>query len=232
MICNERHDMMDDYLDGELPQRQREAFERHLNDCAGCQQRLSREQVLRADLKAMPVPAPSAGFAERVLRQAVESNVSHPNHRHGFVTGFGSALVAGLALWVVVGLFPDPQGVAPEGAGPLQMVSIALNALNEEQDVTLVFNAERIVLGARISIELPDNVIIAGYPGRKRLEWSTDLAKGSNLLRLPVIATRADAGQLVAHIEYGNKVTTLKIQLDVRKPGLTGTVELPTQRMA
>ena len=232
MTCNERHDMMDDYLDGELPQRQREAFERHLNDCAGCQQRLAREQVLRADLKAMPVPAPSAGFAERVLRQAVESNVSH-HHRHGFVTGFGSALLAGLALWVVVGLFfPGPQGVAPEGAGPLQMVSIALNALNEEQDVTLVFNAERIVLGARISIELPDNVIIAGYPGRKRLEWSTDLAKGSNLLRLPVIATRADAGQLVAHIEYGNKVTTLKIQLDVRKPGLTGTVELPTQRMA
>lgn len=231
MTCNERHNMMDDYLDGELPQLQREAFERHLNVCAGCRQRLSREQVLRADLKAMPVPAPSAGFAERVLRQAAESNVSH-HHRHGFVTGFGSALVAGLALWVVVGLFPDPQGVAPEGTGPLQTVSIVLNALNEEQDVTLVFNAERVVLGARISIELPDNVAIAGYPGRKRLEWNTDLAKGSNLLRLPVIATGMDAGQLIAHIEHDNKVTTLKIQLEVRKPGLTGTVKLPAQRMA
>ncbi|HFE32745.1 MAG TPA: hypothetical protein ENJ17_05490 [Gammaproteobacteria bacterium] len=226
MTCNELHNLLDDYLDGELPQAQREAFERHLGDCAGCQQRLSREQRWRADLKAMPVPAPSADFAERVLRQAVESNVDH-HHRHGFVTGFGSALVAGLALWVVVGLFPNPQGVAPQGTEPLQTVSITLN---EQQDVALVFNAERVVLGARISIELPDNVAIAGYPGRKRLEWQTDLAKGSNLLRLPVIAT--DAGQLVAHIEHDNKVTTLKIQLEVRKPGLTGTVELPAQRMA
>ena len=176
----------------------------------------------------MPVPAPSADFAERVLRQAVERNVDH-HHRHGFVTGFGSALVAGLALWVVVGLFPGPQGVAPDGKEPLQMVSIALN---ETQDVKLVFNAERVVLGAKISIELPENVTIAGYPGRRHLEWQTDLAKGSNLLRLPVVATQADAGQLVAHIEHGNKVTTLKIQIDVQKPGLTGTVVLPAQRMA
>ncbi len=228
MTCNELHNLLDDYLDGELPQAQRTAFERHLDGCAACRRQLSREQALRADLKAMPVPAPSADFAERVLRQAVESNVDH-HHRHGFVTGFGSALVAGLALWVVVGLFPVPQDTAPSGQAPLQTVSIALN---ETQDVKLVFNAERVVLGAKISIELPDNVAIAGYPGRKRLEWQTDLAKGSNLLRLPVIATGTDAGQLVAHIEHDNKVTTLKIQLDVQKPDLTGTVRLPAQRMA
>lgn len=231
MTCNALHGLMDDYLDNELSPVQRVSFERHLNECTGCQQWLSRERLLRADLKAMPVPAPSADFAERVLRQSVEGNVSH-HHRHGFVTGFGSALVAGLALWIVVGFFPVQQQVAPEKTGPLQTVSITLDALNKTQDVALVFNAGRAVLGARVSIELPDNITIAGYPGRKRLEWSTDLAKGSNLLRLPVIASQVDVGQLIAHIEHDNKVTTLRIQLDVRKPGLTGTVELPTQRMA
>ncbi len=231
MTCNALHGLMDDYLDDELPAVQRVSFEHHLNDCTGCQQRLSRERLLRADLKAMPVPASSADFAERVLRQAVEGRVSH-HHRHGFVTGFGSALVAGLALWVVVGFFPVQQVVSPEKTGPLQTVSITLDALNKTQDVALVFNAGRAVLGARVSIELPDNITIAGYPGRKRLEWNTDLAKGSNLLRLPVIASQVDIGQLIAHIEHENKVTTLRIQLDVRKPGLTGIIELPAQRMA
>ncbi|HEB92543.1 MAG TPA: hypothetical protein ENI94_03565 [Gammaproteobacteria bacterium] len=231
MTCDGFYERIDDYLDNELPAAQQDAFERHLNDCAGCQRRFSRQQALRADLKAMPVPAPSVDFAERVLRQAVKSNVSH-HHRHGFVTGFGSALVAGLALWVVIGFFPAQQAVAPQGAEPLQIVSIALDALNEKQDVSLVFNAERAVLGARISIELPDNVTIAGYPGRKRLEWRTDLAKGSNLLRLPVIASQANSGQLIAHIEHDNRVTTLKIQIDVQKPGVTGSVGLPVQRMA
>jgi len=229
MKCNELNNLMDDYLDGELPLAQREAFDGHLNDCAGCRSQFKQEQAFRADLKAMPVPAPSAGFADRVLRQAVESNVSH-HHRHGFVTGFGSALVAGLALWVVVGLFPvQQQGVAPDGKEPLQTVAITLN---ETQDVKLVFNAAHQVRGAKITIELPDNVMIAGYPGRNRLEWQTDLAKGSNLLRLPVVASQADAGQLVAHIEHDNKVTTLKIRIEVQKPGLTGTVGLPDQRMA
>ena len=228
MTCNELNKMMDDYLDGELPQAQREAFERHLNDCAGCRSQLSQEQAFRAELKAMPVPAPSADFAERVLRQAVERNVGH-HHRHGFVTGFGSALVAGLALWVVVGLFPVQQGVVPDGKEPLQTVSIALN---ETQDVKLVFNAAHEVRGAKITIELPENVMIAGYPGRNRLEWQTDLAKGSNLLRLPVIASQAEAGQLVAHIEHDNKVTTLKLRIEVQKPGLRGDVQLPDQRMA
>ncbi len=231
MTCDGFYGRIDDYLDNELPAAQRDAFERHLDDCAGCQQRFLREQALRADLRAMPIPAPSVDFAERVLRQAVKNDVRH-HHRHGFVTGFGSALVAGLALWVVIGFLPVQHAVVPQGAEPRQIVSIALDALNEKQDVSLVFNAERAVLGARISIELPDNVIIAGYPGRKRLEWRTDLAKGSNLLRLPVIASQADSGQLIAHIEHDNRVTTLKIQIDVRKPGLTGNVGLPVRHMA
>ena len=228
MTCNELNNLMDDYIDGELAAEQQATFEAHLADCTDCQQQLAKAQAFRAELKAMPVPAPSADFAERVLRQAVENNVDH-HRRHGFVTGFGSALVAGLALWVVVGFFPVQQDMPQGGKAPLQSVSIALN---ETQDVKLVFNAERVVLGANISIELPENVAIAGYPGRRHLSWQTDLAKGSNLLRLPVVASQAESGQLIAHIEHDNKVTTVKIQLDVQKPDLTGTVTLPKQRMA
>lgn len=231
MTCNEQHTRMDDYIDGQLQQTLRDAFDAHLKSCASCRKALTNEQAFRAELKALPVPAASAGFADRVLQQAAGSaqQVSSRHRRSGFVTGFGSALVAGLALWVVVGFFPAQMDVTPDGKAPLQMVTIALN---ETQDVKLVFNAEQVVLGAKISIELPDNVAIAGYPGRRHLQWQTDLAKGSNLLRLPVVGSMAEAGQLVAHIEHDNKVTTLTIQINVQNPGLTGNLILPKQRSA
>lgn len=225
MNCNDFYNQLDDYLDGTLSVAQQVSFREHAETCARCGQKLSKAEGLLADLKQMPMAGPSADFAERVLRQAVEQNVDH-HHRRGFAAGFGSALVAGLALWFVVGVLP-PQG---EPTAPGQ--SLVTIALNETRDVKLVFNAERDVQGAQISIQLPDNVMLAGYPGQRSLEWQTDLAKGDNLLQLPIIATQANGGMLVAQIKHGNKVKTLNIKLDVRSPGLSGQVVLPAQHTA
>jgi len=228
MNCKHIHDRLDDYLDGELSPTERAEVEHHLQQCADCRQRLQTEQNLRAELRELPVTPYSSGFTERALRQAVEQN-AHKHHRHGFATGFGSALVAGLALWVVVGLFPgEPEMGKPEQA-PLLMVAVTLN---QPQQVALLIDAENGMHNARIAIELPDNVALAGFPGRKRLEWTTDLAKGSNLLKLPVIATQGEGGRLIARIEHDNKVRTLTIQLQVKQPQASEQLDLPLHRSA
>jgi hypothetical protein len=66
-------------------------------------------------------------------------------------------------------------------------------------------------------------VAIVGYPGRRSLEWQTNLEAGKNILRLPVVATGTIGGemknsQLVAHVKHGNKVKTYRINLNAGTP--------------
>lgn len=209
-------DFLDGALDGALAAEQRASMQAHLENCAACQRDVDAAREIQQALRAMPVPAPSEGFADRVLRAAVERNTAH-HHRRGFAVGFGSAVAAGLALWLVVGLLPMQHGQQPDD-GTVTEISIAVN---EPREVTLAFHSVRALQGARISIQLPENVALVGYPGRRTLEWETNLAEGDNVLRLPVIATDGGGGQLVANLEYGSKVRTLKIKLKAVKANLS-----------
>jgi len=220
MKCADFTQGMDDFLDGELDgdldaQRQM-AMQAHLETCEACRRALGKAREFQQALGAMPIPEPSEGFTDRVMRVAVERNVGR-HHRRGFAVGFGSAVAAGLALWLVVGLLPmQPGQQSDEGA--VSEISIAVN---EPREVTLAFHSVRALEGARITISLPENVALVGYPGRRTLEWQTNLAEGNNILRLPVVATGAEGGQLVAVLEHGNKTRTLKINLKAVKANLS-----------
>ncbi|NOX76074.1 MAG: hypothetical protein GXP17_05565 [Gammaproteobacteria bacterium] len=247
MNCTEFHKAIDDYRDGgpgfESGAAQRNRCDQHLQDCRQCAERLSQHDALQQALRAMPIPEPSLGFAERALRMAAEQNPvqqhqgdgglrrgagDHHQHRHhGFMMGFGSAVAAALALWVVVGLFPQPMpGDAPTVAEDVPVVTIALN---EQRDIKLAFFSDHPLKGARISIQMPENVALAGFPGQRELSWETNLAQGDNLLRLPVVATGAAVGELVARIEYGDQYKVLRVNIETRAPDLSGNgqVRLP-----
>ncbi|MDT8384387.1 MAG: hypothetical protein RRB22_08225 [Gammaproteobacteria bacterium] len=244
-------------LDG-LSADQQAGFDAHQAGCPACQARLVAEAeataALTMALRKLPVPAPSAGFADRVLRAAViqatvqtatqaaaqqrpaagADRVGRHQQRRSFMLGFGSAAAAALALWVVVGAFP-------EAVSPVQVVSeeaVAINTaavipastasakmaprpelsitLNKQQDIKLAFYSGQSLEGARITIRLPENVALVGYPGRRELSWTTSLKKGDNLLRLPVIATQIAHGELVADIEYQDQVKTLTLGLEAK----------------
>lgn len=244
-------------LDG-LSADQQAGFDAHQTACPACQALLAAEAeatvALTMALRKMPVPAPSAGFADRVLRAAViQATVQTTTHtvaqqrpvasteqvgrhqqRRGFMLGFGSAAAAALALWVVVGAFPEavspvqvvaeeavatnaaaviPASTASTKAAPRPELSIALN---KQQDIRLAFYSGQSLEGARITIRLPENVALVGYPGRRELSWTTSLKKGDNLLRLPVIATQIAHGELVADIEYQDQVKTLTLGLEAK----------------
>jgi hypothetical protein len=247
MNCTDFQNQIDDYCDGALSGEPKANCEAHLASCVECSRAVDGHNSLLISLKAMPFPGPSEGFAKRALQIAMESEVAGQNvghhHRRGFVVGFGSAVAAALALWVVVGVFPQQT---PQLKGNLETASVKSNvetnvgssiktsipefsiALNEQRDIKLAFFSSEELKGATITLKMPEAVALVGYEGQRELVWKTNLAKGDNLLRLPIIATGITSGQLVAHIAYKGKVKTLKVNLAIGKtrsaPELSGSL--------
>ena len=251
--CTDFQNQIDDYSRGDLSPEVMAGSEAHLASCSECTRAIDGHNSLLVSLKAMPIVGPSEGFAIRALRIATESeavgqNVGH--HRRGFMVGFGSAAAAALALWVVVGVFPQ-QMPGTNGGSEMAKVEAVNNvetnadervpefsiALNEQRDIKLAFFSSEDLKGATITLQMPENIALVGYKGQRKLTWETNLAKGDNTLRLPIIATSvatsATGGQLVAHIEYMGKVKTLKVNLSVGAanvaPGLSGNAEFGLQ---
>lgn len=230
MKCTDFKNLVDEYSTNELSVAQKAGCDVHLSSCKDCTALLaSRIQLLDA-LKTMPVAGPSQGFEERVLKAAINQG-GHDQHRRGFMVGFGSAAVAALALWVVVGVTPYPVSESKQGE---ELAKVTQNAdektipefaiaLNEQRDIRLAFYSAEELKGAQITLQVPESVAVVGFPGQRELAWKTNLAKGNNMLRLPVIATGANGGQLVAQIEYMGKVKRLKVNLAVGKAGVSGS---------
>lgn len=232
MKCTDFKNLIDDYCDNELGDELKAGCEQHLSSCQGCSELLAEQNQLLASLKVMPVAGPSEGFVERALQAAVDHNEGGhhkgKHHRHGFLVGFGSAAAAALALWVVVGISPlpvsdsnrDMELAKSDVEKDIPEFSIALN---EQRDIKLAFYTSEELKGAQIKLTMPENVALVGFPNQRELAWTTNLAKGSNTLRLPVVATSANGGQLVAQIEYMGKVRTLKVNVAVGGAGVSGS---------
>ncbi|HEC18137.1 MAG TPA: hypothetical protein ENI97_02205 [Gammaproteobacteria bacterium] len=234
MNCTEFNNHLTDGVDQTLDADTRAAFDAHRASCAACQAEYAAELDLVRRLRALPGVTPPEGFADRVLAGAIKHNVAQQRHHHrrGFVLGFGSAAAAALAMWVVVGMSPD--GVPGSSHAPQQQVAgaeqagqaeakadntvtrqpVVSIALNTQQQIRLAFASSEPLQGARITIRLPENVALVGYPGRRQLSWETNLKKGDNLLNLPVIATQVASGELIANIEYAGQVKTLKLNIE------------------
>ena len=210
MDCQQLQQRLDEYLDGKLELTEQADLHVHLDGCKACRQQLQFAKQVQSGLKAVDVPAIRPGFAQQAVQQAAGQVKQRP-HRRGFVAGFSSALVAGFALLlVVVGLLPGGDvdtDVIPE-------VAISIMA---PQTVNLAFDVGYAIDDATLSIELPGNVEVVGFPGMKRLSWQTSLTQGRNILPLPLKGTANANGELIATLEQGGKTRTLRIKVHVDK---------------
>lgn len=208
MNCQHIEQNIDDYLEGALANGQIEAFDAHLKNCLACRTRLVEAQQLQASLKSLSVPMMSEGFAQRALTRAA-GEPKKQGHRGAFVAGFGSAMVAGFALMlVVVGLLPNDDSL-DEG-----LVEVAIS-LEIPQTVNLAFDLAQAMEGATLSIVLPANVEVVGYPGLTRLTWQADLHAGRNVLPLPLMGVALAQGELLASIELDGKKKMIRLKINV-----------------
>ena len=209
MNCQEFQTQLDEYMAGEMEPRVVDAAGAHLRACPICQQRLARRHELRASLRSRIVPPPRPEFFGQALALARQSA---PARFSLWPRLAGAALAASLAVWIGFGWLP---GTRPQ-SGSDELAGIVI-ALHETKTVQLAFNAEQALTGAMLHIRLPDGVELRGFPGQREVQWRTDLARGVNLLSLPLTAIAASEGTLRARLEHDARSAEFTVQLRVRE---------------
>jgi len=174
------------------------------------QTNLADERQLLNLLKDYPMPEASAGFYDQALvRAAAEGN--RRQRSRWLLTGFGSAVAAGIVVLLVSGLFFNTPDV-PQLDNTIPGVTMTLA---EPHTVNLVFASTEALNAATLTVSLPDGVELAGFPGQREITWETNLNAGKNLLPLTLIALTPTGGEVLARLQHKDRDRTFRLQIQV-----------------
>jgi len=169
-----------------------------------------QDPELQALLRDYPAPQAAAGFYEQALLRATHAGSRRQRNRW-LAAGFGSAVAAGLAVWLIGAMLlagPD-RPTADDAIAGITM------ALEEPRTVNLVFSsAEKLDL-ARLTVSLPAGIELAGFPGQREITWETSLNEGRNLLPLKLVALTPTGGEILARLEHDARNRTFRLRVDV-----------------
>ena len=169
-----------------------------------------RDQEILELLKDYPMATADAGFFDQALARATHEGSRRQRNRW-VMTGFGSAIAAGLVLWMVSGVFlTTPDLPQPDASIP----GIAMT-LEEPRTINLVFASATPLDGATLTVTLPDGIELAGFPGQREIAWQTSLVEGKNYLPLELIALTPVGGEVLARLEHDNRDRTFRLRIDV-----------------
>lgn len=211
MTCTLITEQLDDYLAGELAADQVASHDQHTSECASCQQIVEQQRSLQARLKEYgnsSVPQPDAAFYDRALARAARNGTKQQRNRW-VLTGFGGAMAAALAIWMIGGMFFNtPDMLDPTVPGVTM-------ALEEPRTVNLVFSSAEALANATMTVMLPPGVEIEGFQGQREITWMTSLKEGKNVLPLTLIATTPRGGELVATLQHEDDDRLFRVQVTV-----------------
>jgi len=180
------------------------------NDINNQVQDQEEDLQVQALLKDYPMPAADAGFYDQALVRATLVG-SRKQRNRWVLTGFGAAIAATIAVWVVGGmLLTSPQ--LPDAESTIPGVTVALE---EPRTVNLVFASATALDSATLTVTLPDGIELDGFPGQHEITWETSLNEGRNLLPLTLIALTPTGGELLAHLEHDDRDRTFRLRVDV-----------------
>jgi hypothetical protein len=169
-----------------------------------------QDQEVLELLKDYPMPEADAGFYDQALVRATHEG-SRRQRNKWMLTGFGAAIAATIAAWVVGGLLlNDPQIATPEAAIPGVTIALA-----EPRTVNLVFASATALDSATLTVSLPDGIELDGFPGQREITWETSLQEGKNMLPLTLVALTPAGGELLAHLEHDDRDRTFRLRVDV-----------------
>jgi hypothetical protein len=170
----------------------------------------TRDQEILELLKDYPMATAEAGFYDQALARATHEGSRRQRNRW-VMTGFGSAIAAGLVLWFVGGTFlATPNPPQPDSSIP----GIAMT-LEEPRTVNLVFASASALDAATLTVSLPDGIELAGFPGQTEITWQTSLVEGKNFLPLELIALSTAGGEVLARLEHDDRDRTFRLRIDV-----------------
>jgi hypothetical protein len=209
MPCQQLNDMFDDYIDGLCADAA--PLDRHVASCSDCRERVARERQLRAalaDYASASVPQPDSGFFARALAVAVQDR-GRKQHNRGWLKGFGSAMAAGLVIWLVAG---DWMQTRERQADAQLQVTMALE---NPRTINLVFSSATDLRNATLTVSLPPGIEIQGFQGQREISWMTSLREGRNVLPLKLIAISPQGGEILATLQHDDDNKTFRLQVTV-----------------
>ena len=162
---------------------------------------------ITALLKDYPMPEATAGFYDQALVRATHEGSRRQRTRWMF-TGFGGAIAAGLALWMVGGLLLTTPDL------PVADPGITMT-LEEPRTINLVFASKVRLDSATLTVQLPPGIEMSGFPGQSEVTWQTSLNVGKNLLPLKLIATSPVGGEVFATLQHDNRGRTFRLRVNV-----------------
>ncbi len=211
MTCTLITEQLDDYLAGELGHDRALELDRHTSECASCRRIVDEERTLQAMLRdygASTVPQPDAAFFDRAMARAAQNGMQRQRNRW-VMTGFGGAMAAALAIWMIGGMFFN----APELANPA--VPGVTMALEEPKTLSLVFSSATALANATLTVMLPQGIEVEGFQGQREITWMTSLNEGKNVLPLTLIATSPHGGELLATLQHEDDDRSFRVQVTV-----------------
>jgi hypothetical protein len=156
------------------------------------------------------MPEAAAGFYDETLIKAARSGARRQRNRW-LMTGFGSAIAAGLAIWIMSGLLLNTSTM-PQIDSQIPEVTIALE---EPMTVNLVFASASALDSAVLTVILPEGIELEGFPGQKEISWETSLAEGKNRLPLKLVALTPHGGELLARLKHNDRDREFRLRVDV-----------------
>ena len=169
-----------------------------------------QDQEILELLKDYPMPEATAGFYDQALVRATHEGSRRQRNRW-LMTGFSSAVAAGLVLWMMGGFFltTTDMPVADPGIPGITMT------LEEPRTINLVFASNEPLNAATLTVMLPVGIEMSGFPGQREVTWQTSLNAGKNLLPLKLIATSPVGGEVLATLKHEDRGRTFRLRVDV-----------------
>ena len=168
-----------------------------------------QDQEIQALLKDYPMPEATTAFYDQALVRATHEGTRRQRNRW-LMTGFGGALAAGLALWLIGGFFlttPNLPATDPNIPGITM-------TLEEPRTVNFMFASKTALDSATLTVILPEGIELAGFPGQREIAWETSLKEGKNYLPLELIAVSPVSGDVLARLEHDNRDRTFRLRVE------------------
>lgn len=102
----------------------------------------------------------------------------------------------------------------PSARRAVETPAVALT-LGEPRTINLVFDVPSAIEGVDFTVDLPAGIELATHPGARRVELSTQLARGDNALPLTLIARSGTGGQLAARLRQRDEQKVFVVDVSV-----------------
>lgn len=180
----------------------------HLTTCEDCREDFG-DWTLDHALRSQTAPLPEDDFVDRAIAHAIAAAAAR-RKRHMAIAA--SVAVVTVALGVVFGQLRSAPGDTPA------MAQVTL-ITHEGKTVRVVIDSPAEQDAATVTIELGDNLELAGFPNERRIEWQTKLSEGKNLLALPLTLTDGMESHFDVALSYGATKKDVRVAVHAAASG-------------